>query len=214
MTTVAEIQSRVFRLLSNTTPDADAKSLFYDAFGAALDAILPWFPKTAIKVYTGTGVDSYELPDSLYSIETFVDDATGEMLPQASLIPLLHRGINIEITNDWIEFPSGWISFSKALSVGKTYTLFYLTHWSKPISDDDKATELKTPDFLNTALTLYTTAQMLIPDAISASTVRQYNTKVDSGNPEHNPMRDSASYLLKLFSEEMNRHPRYQRAQR
>ena len=215
MSTVANLKNRVYRLLINPEQDAYDSELFYDALGAALDAILPWFPKTAILTLAGDGGNTQALPTDIYITEACVDDATGEMLPKANLIPGYTRGEDIAATNDWLEFPSGSLTFSKAITVGETYTLYYLAHWSKPTSEDDEEdTNLETPEFLDTALVLYATAQMILPSALSASEVRQFNTKVDSGNPEHNPMQQTSKYLLRLFMDEMSRHPKYQRAQR
>ncbi|MGC9423771.1 hypothetical protein [Vibrio sp.] len=214
MTTLDQIQNRVYRLLSNPDKSAYDLELFFDALGAALDAILPWVPKTGTIAIEGDGSYTYDLPEDCYEVETVLSDADGEMLPKAMLIPTHFRGDNIEGTNDWIEYPHGSITFSKALTVGETYTLYYLAHWTKPTSSTNLSTPLETPEYVSNALALYTTAQMLIPAAISASEVRQFNTKVDSGNPEHNPMQETTRYLLKMFTEEMNRHPKYQKAQR
>lgn len=213
MTTVAVIKNRVGRLLSDVDFNAYSEDLFYDGLSAALDAILPWVPKTANMAITGDGSADYDLPDDLYQVEVVVDDASGEILPHANLIPGYFVGENIEDVNDWIEYPHGSVSFSKEVSVGETYTLYYLAHWSKPSASDEND-DLEAPEYTHLAVILYTTAYMLQPAAISASEVRQFNTRVDSGNPEHNPMQKTTAYLLKLFSEEMNRHPRHQKAQR
>jgi len=160
-----------------------------------------------------SGGASYALPDDLYQIEACVDDDTGKILPSAQLIPGRTHGENISGDNDWLEFPNGYITFSKDISVGETYTLYYLAHWDKPATNGLNDT-IEPPEYTHLGLLLYSSAYMLFPNAISASEVRQFNTKVDSGNPEHNPMQESATYLLKLFNDEMNRHPRHQKAQR
>jgi hypothetical protein len=214
MTTVSQIQDRVYRLLQDPEKGSYEVELFFDGLGVALDAILPWFPKTGTLEIVGDGTKVYSLPEDYYEVEAVVFDDTGEMLPKAMLIPTHFRGDSIQGTNDWLEYPYGSISFSKALTVGETYTLYYLAHWTKPTTSTEGTTELETPEYLDNALALYTAAQMLIPTAISASEVRQFNTKVDSGNPEHNPMQETTKYLLRLFSDEMNRHPKYQKAQR
>jgi hypothetical protein len=201
-------------MLSDPEQGAYDSELFLNSLASALDAILPWFPKTAISTITGTGAYTYTLPDDYYRIETCVNDADGEMLPSAMLISGNFRGDDIQGTNDWIEYPHGSITFSKSLDTGQSYTLFYLAHWTRPTINSQDEEVLETPDFLDTALALYTTAQMLLPQAVSASEVRQFNTRVDSGNPEHNPMQESTKFLLRLFNDEMNRHPKYQKAQR
>lgn len=214
MTTILELRERVGRMLSDPTLSGYDVGLFFDSLNAALDAILPWVPKTATNTITGSGAKIYTLPEDCYQVETCVVDADGELLPQAILIPGYYHGDSIKATNDWLEYPEGSISFSKEISVGETYTLYYLAHWTKPTEETEESTDLEPPEYTHYALTLYTTAAMLLPAAISAAEVRQYATKVDSGNPEHNPMMETSKYLLRLFVDEMNRHPKHQKAQK
>ena len=214
MTTVAELRNWVARLLNDPELSGYDSGLFYNALDSALDAILPWVPKTQTVSLTGNDTTQYELPQHCYQVETCVVNSTGELLPQAQIIPGYYRGENISGTNDWLEYPHGYISFSKAVQTGETYVLYYLAHWTKPASADDDDDDLEPPEFSHYGIALYTTASMLVPSIVSAAEVRQFNTKVDSGNPEHNPMMETSRYLLKLFAEEMNRHPRYQKGQR
>ena len=213
MATVSEIQARVGRMLGDETLSGYDTNLIYDALAAALDAIMPWVPKTAVHTITGDGSDSYTMPEDIYQVESVVIEDTGEILPQAVFVPGYYIGDEISGNNDWIEYPYGYIKFSKALTAGEIYTMYYLAHWTKPTSDsvDD---DIEPPEYTHTGLVLYATAYMILPNAISAAEVRQFNTKVDSGNPEHNPMQVSANYLLRLFIDEMNRHPKYQKAQK
>jgi hypothetical protein len=213
MTTVVSLRNRVGRMLNDTTLEGYDEGLFYDALNAALEAILPWVPKTSIYEIEGDGSSSYELPDDCYQIEACLDDATGQLLEKAQLIPGHYRGEATQ-ENDWLEYPHGHITFSDTLSVGETITVYYLAHWDKPQDKNQLNDILEPPVYSHHGIALYATAYMLFPSAISASEVRQFNTKVDSGNPEHNPMQQSATYLLKLFTDEMNRHPRHQKAQR
>lgn len=213
MATIAELRDRVSRMLGDPGFEGYDPLLFVDGLSMALDAILPWVPKTQIATIEGNDTVTYDLPEHCYEIEACVNDANGEMLPQAILIPGYFRGEQIEGTNDWMEYPHGAISFSKALAVGETYTLYYLAHWEKPVANQFNE-PLEPPEYSHLGLCLYTTAYMILPSAVSAAEVRQWNTKVDSGNPEHNPMQQSTTYLLRLFTEEMNRHPRHQKAQK
>ena len=217
MTTILQLQQRVGRMLTDTDPLLGGydEGLFYDAVSAALDAILPWVPKTATSTLTGDGSTyAFALPSDCYTIEGCVVDDTGELLAQAMLIPGYYRGDNLTATNDWLEYPHGYITFSKAVQSSKTYTLYYLAHWTKPVDESSLGDTLEPPEYTHYGLLLYTVACMLVPSSISTSEVRQFGTKVDSGNPEHNPMMQSSRYLLKLFSDEMNRHPKHQKAQR
>lgn len=213
MTTVTQLRSRVGRMLTDPDFDGYDADLFYDGLAVALDAILPWVPKVSVETITGDGSTSYTLPDDCYQVEAILSDNTGELLPRAVLVPGYSIGDNIEAENDWLEYPHGSISFSKALASGETYTLYYLAYWTKPTANDLED-DIEPPESTVLGLVLYTTAYMLTPSAISASEVRQFNTKVDSGHPEHNPMQVTTKFLLRLFAEEMNRHPKYQKAQK
>ena len=213
MTTVQNLRNRVGRMLNDTELDGYDQGLFFDALDAALEAILPWVPKTSIYEIEGDGGATYALPEDCYQIEACADSVSGELLEKAQLVPGHYRG---EITqeNDWLEYPHRHIAFSKTLSVGETITLYYLAHWDKPLDNNQLNDDLEPPAYSHHGIALYATAYMLFPSAISASEVRQFNTKVDSGHPEHNPMQQSATYLLRLFADEMNRHPKHQKAQR
>lgn len=214
MTTVSQLRSRIGRMINDPTLSGYEDGLFYDAISAAFDAILPWAPKEATANITGTGVSSYQLPEDFYQAESCEVVLTGELLPESIIIPGHYRGDTIANTNDWIVYPHGYISFSKALGANESYLLYYLAHWTKPIDSTNLLDTIEPPEYAHNGILLYATAYMILPSAISASEVRQFNTKVDSGHPEHNPMQASATYLLKMFIDEMNRHPKHQKAQR
>lgn len=214
MTTFGELKNRVLRLLSDPSGAGYSDDLILDAISAAHDGILPWVPKTGSTTLTGDGVTAaFSLPSNFYAVEAIVDDSTGELLPQSVLTPGRYFGDSTTNTNDWILNPSGQITFSKEISSGCTYTLMYLATWSKPVSGSPTDLVLEPPASAIVGMSLYAAAYALLPSAVSASEVRQFNTRVDSGNPEHNPMQRAADYLMKLFANEMNRHPKYQRAQ-
>jgi len=174
-------------------------------------AILPWMPKTA-KTSLTAGDTVYALPDDFYAVEAVVIQSTGEIVPQAMFAPGSFHGANISGNNDWIEYPAGSLSFSKELP--GDYDLYYLAVWT-PLGDTpDEDLTLEPPNASMTGMAFYSAAYALQPQAVNTAEVRQFNTRVDSGNPEHNPLQDAALYLLKLFQNEMNRHPKHQRAQR
>lgn len=214
MITVSQLRDRIGRMVSDPTLTGYDDGLVYDAIGAAFDAILPWVPKTGVFNLVGTNGTSYELPADFYQAESCEVESTGELLSESILIPGHYRGGSIASMNDWIAYPNNHISFSKALKTGETYNLYYLAHWVKPINSANLQDIIEPPDYTHNGILFYATAYMILPSAISASEVRQFNTKVDSGTPEDNPMQRSATYLLKLFLDEMNRNPKHQKAQR
>lgn len=216
--TYGELKDRVLRILDGFEPDGLEEGgvipdpSILDAIQAALVAILPWAPKTAsTTLVSGGSTVEFDLPDDLYEIEVVVDSSTGEIYPKAELIPGNTIGESISANNNWIPFPSGKLTFSKA--PGNDITLYYLAVYTKPPTTEDDDLVLEPPDFAMTGLGLYAAAMIMLTGAVSITEIRQFNTKVDSGNPEHNPMKDAANYLIKLFNSEMNRHPKHQRAQ-
>lgn len=212
MATLDELRYQIFRLLG--TPDGTGYSneLVIDSINMAFDAILPWMPKTATTTLAGTGTTStFALPAHLYEVEAVIDN-DGEVLPRSFLIPGQHIGERTENINDWLEYPSGSITFSKAISSGYSYTVYYLAHWNKPTISTEGTSTMEPPERATIGIALYSAAYCILPAAVGASEIRQFGTRVDSGTPEHNPMQKTMLYLLDLFQREMSRHPKHQKA--
>ena len=214
MTTFGNLRDRSFRLIGNNTGEGIESGLIVDAIGAALDAILPWFPKIKQTTLTGDGtVKAFSLPTDFYAVEAVVVYLTGEILGQAVFSPAAYFGEYIEGTNSWKLLPSGQLSFAKTPESGQVFDLYYCAAWPKPTENTQDTDALEPPSHLDTALAYYTAAGLLMPDAIGVAGISSYKTRVDSGNPEHNPVEKAISFLLNLFNQEMSRHPRHQRAQ-
>lgn len=189
-------------------------NIMWDGINAALDAILPWIPKQAQSTITGDGsTTAFDLPDDCYEIEAVVSQDTGETMSKVVFAPGVVFSDLTSTENLWILAPSNQIAFAKAPTDGCIYDLRYLCTWAKVSDTTDLGTAIEPPDWTVVGLTLYATAYLLISSSLDTSNMRQFNTRVDSGNPEDNPIQRSISYLLKLFNQEMNRHPKYQRAQ-
>jgi len=205
MATFADLKARVGRLVKN---ENIADELLFDALDTALDAILPWQAQRSMQAIEGNGtLTSFELSDDLYEIDAVADD-DGEFLPEAVLAPGNHYGANTGGENDWIEFPTGYLSLSKAPDSGDVVTVYYRGFWTKPANPTDDGFVLTIPRYLVHAVALYAAAYALMPGAVQTAAIRQFNTKVDSGNPEHNPVAERVTFLLRLFNAEMSRHPR------
>jgi hypothetical protein len=212
MTTFADLNSRIRRILGDVDGSGYTDELIIDAISAALDAILPWTPKTLVSTITGDGAaTTFTLPADVYEIEAIVDEEN-EVLPRAFLSPHQFIGEDSPNYNDWIEYPSGSVRFAKVIDLDDTYTVFYLAHWTKPTTAIDFTNVLEAPAQSEMGICLYAAAYALLPAAVSASEIRQFGTKVDSGTPEQNPMQKTAMFLLEFFQKEMNRHPKHQKA--
>lgn len=213
MTTYGELRDRVIWTITEDPSSLaeGSETLLFNAISAAHDAVLPWIPKTGIATLTAADVAAFNLPEDFYEVEACVL-ATGEVVPKSNLNPGSYVGEYTTGNNDWLLFPSGKITFSKVPT--SDVTLYYLASWVKPSDETDDDYELDPPDYVMTGITLYAAAFTILPSAVSVTEISQWNTKVDSGNPEHNPVQKAADYLLKLFNSEMNRLPKYLRSQK
>lgn len=209
MTTLNDLRRRILYLLEDPTGEAYSEELVLDGICSAFDAVLPWAPKQSVTTITGDGATtSFVLPTDYYEMDGVEVVSTGLIIPKANFAPGIYHGETIQGDNDWILFPRGYITFSKVIATGETYTVYYWAQWSKPTTTTPLTETLQTPDFLMTGLAFYAASYALIPTSISTAEVRQYGTKIDSGQPEHNPIQKSVIFLQTMFLQEMNRLPK------
>ena len=214
MITFKQLQGRILRMVGDPNGAFYTSEIVMDAINAALDAILPWIPKLGISTITGDGATkTFDLPDDCYEVEAIVAQLTGEALSRVVFAPGVVFSELTSTENLWILAPDNQITFARAIGTDSPYDIRYLKTWSKITDTTQFDSAIEPPDWTVTGLTLYASAQLLIAASLDTSNLRQYNTKVDSGTPEDNPLQQSITYLLKLFHQEMNRHPKYQRAQ-
>lgn len=217
MATFGDLKEKVLRLtgdLVDSVTELQEEQLL-DAIIAAHDAVLPWAPKTSSTTFVGDGITTaFTLPSKFYDVDTIFDSDSGEILPQAVFSPGSHFGDSIQGTNTWVLRPSGSITFAKAIGSGSIYTMYYLTQWNAPTEATEDTEELEPPSYLDTAMIYFSAAYLMITPAIDAAEIRQWGTRVDSGNPEHNPVQKTVLFLLSLFNQEMSRIPSHIRAER
>jgi len=214
MTTYGDLRDSALRIIGNPEGEGIDSGLILDAIRAAHDAILPWLPKMKSTSITGDGTTSvFDLPDDFYAVEAVVMNVTGEIIGQAIFSPMSYWGIYIAETNRWILLPTNQISFAKVPATAEIIDLYYCATWPKPISTVREGDALEPPTYYDYALALYAAAYLLMPDAMGIAGIGSYKTRVDSGNPEHNPVEKAITFLMNLFNQEMNRHPKHQRAQ-
>lgn len=211
MASLTELKARILRILNDPDGAGYTDTLLLDSVNAAQLAIMPWTPKTASETITGDGTEvSFDLPEDFYDVDAVLIDSTGEIIREAFLDAGATHGDNIEEDNDYLILGNE-IVFSKAIDAAATYTLYYRANWT-PLEDDDDTTEC--PAFVHYALCLYAAAYALLPTSVTSGEIRQFGTKVDSGNPEHNPVQRTVEFLMRMFAQEMNRHPTHRKTQR
>lgn len=99
---------------------------------------------------------------------------------------------NTGATGFW-EWPSGRLTLSFMPSAGHQIILNYFKVWDVPTDDNS---ELIFPLWMETPFCYLVGAAAMNPKGVSASDIRQWNRKQDSGNPEHNPLHRQAEFFL------------------
>ena len=210
MATLDELKERVQAMLStidenNEFDESKDIDLIVDGIAAAHDAILPWISKRVSETIP-SGTTIHPLPEDVYEIEAVLDTSNNTVYPRMLFEPGQIYGSN----DYWFPYPTGSITFPE--ETNNDYELYYLTHWTVPEEESDLTGDMEPPAYCMTAMVYYAVAYVLLPDSVQSAEIRQWNVKADSGQPEHNPIEKSVIFLLKLFRNEMNSHPNYQRA--
>jgi hypothetical protein len=210
MATYDFVQSRIYRLLNDPNGSTYSDELVYDGLLAAQEAILPWVPKKAVQTVT-SGSDGYllVLPSDLYMIQAIREVETGKFLLKGTMAPGTVRHDDYQTFLDWIDYPDGYVSFNYQVDEGSEYEVYYFAHWGIPSNASDITFVMEVPQYAHQGLVYYAGAHVLIPSAVNSATIRQFNLRVDSGDPEHNPLKVEADYLRSLFFTEMKLMPPY-----
>lgn len=207
MATYQNLLDRVLRMLNDPSGSTYDEELIFDGLTAAHDAILPWVPKfSSATITSGSDGVNLQLPSDFYQVQALRQDKDGAVLRKAMLSPGSARFENQTVV-DWIEYPAGWLNLNPAVTEGDTFTLYYFAFWNKPTDISDVDFVIEVPQYAHQGMIYYAGANVLVPSAILSATIRQYNLRVDSGNPEDNPVKVEADYLLSRFVQEMKLCP-------
>lgn len=204
MATANDLIQKTLRLIrgqSNQYPN----ELMLDALNAAQEAILSWVPKRSVHSITGDGTKTnFTLPSDVYRIESVRSVTDGRIIPYASPSKAALSQSSFSANQDWLDSPSGEITFLVPVPDGDVYEISYLASWGYLA---ETTTVVEPPRYAHPALCYYAGAYALIPKAVTSSNIRQYAPRTDSGTPEDNPMADRAKFLMQLFEAEMSRMP-------
>lgn len=213
MTTYANLHDRALRILDDPAGTDYDDDIVYDSFTAAFDAILPWVPMFNEAILTAGSIgDVFQLPDDVYSVQAVQRVEDGYFLPRATIAPNTQRNVSLDIENNWIEYPSGYLSLHATLDEGGELKVYYLAEWPKPSTASDFTFVVTVPSYAHQGMVLYAASQMLLPTGTSTATIRQWNLRVDSGTPEDNPLELMSDVFLRRFHHEMKMMPPYIKA--
>jgi len=202
--------------------------LLWDATCLAINAVTPWVPNAKWTTLTSGSGPTLALPNDCYVVEAVVDGYDGRVLERVTLTPGKYRPIAGQTHSapyDWFEYPKGYLNFGVApenpdvqvidengvatSGSGREFIVYYQAIWGKPASETDDLFILPVPDAAIVGMLYWAAAHCLVPSSNVSAQIRQFNTRVDSGSPADNVLQESATFLRKLFVEEMNRLPKY-----
>jgi len=213
MTTYVDLHDRLLRLLDDPSGSDYDDDLIYDAYVGAHVAILPWVPKYKVSTITaGSDGDTFQLPSDVYSIQSVQVVEDGTFLARANMVPSYQRNVDSSIDNNWIEYPSGYLSLNEALDEGDSLNVYYLAYWSLPSAASDFEFVIEVPQMAHQGMLFYAASHTLYPTTVGTASIRRWNLRVDSGNPEDNPIEIISNIYLKRFHEEMKMMPPYVKA--
>ena len=203
-----ELKQKIIRSVEDTV-DENASPLsgatylaanLEDAAHAALHAIASRYWKRAV-LSVNADAESVTVPDNFIDVDGVYDKKDALFIPKLAF--QVGNALATTVGNGFFLYPSGTITFiNKIGSLGAT--VFYQSHWTRPEKDNDL---LDCPDFLVTALVQYSGAYLLGANAVSSASIRQYNTKVDSGQPGDIPQMKMSNFLMARYEEELKRIP-------
>lgn len=207
------LKATVVRLLGDTVISSEGPSgpsgptitggtlypydLVADSVNAALIAITSrQWKNTFVDVPGDNTVFTADVPSDLLEFEGIYDNYYKQFIPKTQFTV---NGTQFNTwVNAWYIYPSGTITFLNAIQAG--VRIFYSTYWTVLTNDSDV---LETPNFCQNALTYYAASQCALSKSGQTASIRQFNTKVDSGTPDDNPLLQQSMNFLKRYEREM-----------
>lgn len=203
----SELKLKILRLLADEVLDdvpiggaGYSADILKDGVYAALDAITSRIWKTGTFDIAGSLTEKV-LPDGVIDIQAVFDNELNIFLPKMQF--QIGQGLSSTTGNAWHLYPTGKLVFVNELGATGAKA-FFTSKWSKPVSDSDL---IDPPEHITTCLLLYTAAYCLLGDTASSASIRQFNTKVDSGAPSDIPAKTVSDFLMRRFEAELQRIP-------
>lgn len=107
--------------------------------------------------------------------------------------------------NGYYEWPEGTVNFLYLIPAGQKLRFQYFAYWAEIEADDDVIPFRER--WLEEALYWNVLSRAVTKTAIQAANLRQYNIKVDSGEPEDNPMLKMSHYFYRKYLEVLADNP-------
>lgn len=173
----------------------------------ALDTFCAHTAVATSVTYDATGT-TYALPDNQFeSLEEAGLVYTIDSANTRTYLPPFFLASEAPSLISYEEFPKGTLLLSDTPN-DATLVVRYFAYYNHPYADDDT---IDVPAWGIPALSFLIGAHAMSSVAVNAGNIRQWNSKTDSGNPEHNPLQSLQRHFLQLYENEINRFPRQER---
>jgi hypothetical protein len=151
-----------------------------------------------------------ELPSDVYLVDAVMDESENFFLKRLSMAP---GPVGNASYPEWFEYPSGYVTLSLE-STAESYKVFYFTNWNEVVTTGSGTSSdmMDTPPFTDLAIVYYAISYCLGSAATQTSQLRQFNTKIDSGNPEDNPLKEMSVMMMQRFLNEVKLMPSIEKA--
>lgn len=155
-------------------------------------------------VYTIVGdgaTASFPIPNNAVSSSDIsrirgVYDETNEVwLKEADMYP------GSKAKEGWLVWPDGTLRLKPVPDSGDELTVHYVAYYDEVVND---ASTINIPGWSFEAVKLYTAGRVIQSPTSQLTLLANFRTKVDSGNPEHNPLLQLSKYYIQQFWDILN----------
>ena len=107
--------------------------------------------------------------------------------------------------NSYYEWPKGTLNFLWLVPANIKLRLQYYAYWDEMV--DDAGLFTFRHRWMLDALKWNTTSKVLLKSVVQSAGLRQWNIKVDSGEPEDNPMLKASQVFYRMYQDKLAEYP-------
>ena len=111
----------------------------------------------------------------------------------------------------WFEWPKGTLRVigpAEDLGIAVMYYGYYPEVTDEEVDLDGDPVSIPIPNWAIYPVACLAAYYAHIPESVARSDLSQWNTKIDQGNPEHNPLMKQALFLWDRYFAEISKWPR------
>jgi len=151
---------------------------------------------------TGDGATaSFPVPSNavssadIYRIRGIYDNTDLVWLLESDILP------GYKMDEGYMIWPDGSLRINPVPAADVELSMYYVAYYDEVVDDDST---LDLPGWAYEAVKLYTAGRVIQTPTSQLTLLANFRTKVDSGNPEHNPMLILSKYYIAQFWETLN----------